>query len=56
LRDEEEAYANKLREATVDVTCVRFQGNIHDFVMLNVLSDTEAKKGVMDLAINWIKK
>lgn len=38
LRDEGEAYARKLREAGVDVTAVRFQGIIHDFVMLNALS------------------
>ena len=38
LRDEGEAYANKLREAGVPVTSVRFQGIIHDFVMLNALA------------------
>lgn len=37
LRDEGEAYSNKLREAGVPVTAVRFQGIIHDFVMLNAL-------------------
>ncbi|WP_346164553.1 alpha/beta hydrolase, partial [Streptomyces bangladeshensis] len=40
LRDEGEAYANKLREAGVPVTAVRFQGIIHDFVMLNALRGT----------------
>lgn len=35
LRDESEAYANKLREAGVPVSAVRYQGIIHDFVMLN---------------------
>lgn len=44
LRDEGEAYANKLREAGVPVTAVRFQGIIHDFVMLNALAKTEAAR------------
>ena len=42
LRDEGEAYANKLRDAGVAVTAVRYQGIIHDFVMLNALRDTYA--------------
>ncbi|MDQ0417011.1 acetyl esterase [Croceifilum oryzae] len=56
LRDEGEAYANKLREAGVKVTSVRFQGAIHDFVMLNALADTEAAKGAMKLANSWLKE
>ena len=47
LRDEGEAYANKLRQAGVDVTSVRFQGAVHDFVMLDALRDTKAAKGAM---------
>ena len=42
LRDEGEAYANKLRQAGVPVTAVRYQGIIHDFVMLNALRGTHA--------------
>lgn len=56
LRDEGEAYANKLREAGVPVTAVRFQGIIHDFVMLNALADTHAAKGAMLLANAWIRQ
>ncbi|MFF8674116.1 alpha/beta hydrolase [Streptomyces sp. NPDC015242] len=42
LRDEGEAYAGKLRQAGVPVTAVRYQGVIHDFVMLNALRETHA--------------
>jgi acetyl esterase len=42
LRDEGEAYASKLRAAGVPVTAVRYQGIIHDFVMLNALRGTQA--------------
>jgi acetyl esterase len=37
LRDEGEAYARKLKEAGVDVTAVRYDGMIHDFVLLNAI-------------------
>ena len=50
LRDEGEAYANKLRQAGVAVTAVRFQGVIHDFVMLNPLRDTHAAVAATALA------
>lgn len=56
LRDEGEAYADKLREAGVPVTAVRFQGIIHDFVMLNALAETNANKGALLLATSWLKK
>ncbi|CAH1197291.1 Acetyl esterase [Paenibacillus sp. JJ-223] len=56
LRDEGEAYANKLREAGVPVTAVRFQGIIHDFVMLNALKDTNAARGAMLLANSWLSQ
>jgi acetyl esterase/lipase len=55
LRDEGEAYASKLREAGVRVTAARFQGTIHDFVMLNVTSGTAATRGAMELAIGWLR-
>jgi acetyl esterase len=56
LRDEGEAYANKLREASVHVTAVRFQGIIHDFVMLNALANTAAARGAIALANAWLKE
>lgn len=39
LRDKGEAYAHKLMEAGVVVTATRYLGTIHDFVMLNVITD-----------------
>ncbi|QTD96138.1 alpha/beta hydrolase [Streptomyces cyanogenus] len=54
LRDEGEAYANKLRAAGVPVTAVRFQGIIHDFVMLNALRGTHAAQAAIDLAVRTL--
>ncbi|MFJ9843403.1 alpha/beta hydrolase [Kitasatospora sp. NPDC101155] len=54
LRDEGEAYANKLRAAGNDVTAVRYTGIIHDFVMLNALSSTNADKAAVDQATKYL--
>lgn len=56
LRDEGEAYAGKLREAGVDVTALRFQAIIHDFVMLNSLDQTRACRAAMDVSTEWINR
>lgn len=56
LRDEGEAYANRLREACNDVTAIRFQGMIHDFVMLNSLDQTDACRAAMDASTCWINR
>jgi len=56
LRDGGEAYANKLREAKVRVTAVRFQGTIHDFVMLNALATSVAARGTIAFAIAWLRE
>lgn len=56
LRDEGEAYANKLRETGVEVTHMRFQGIIHDFVMVNSMDQTNATRAAMDISTNWINK
>jgi acetyl esterase len=44
LRDEGEAYANKLSQAGVPVTQVRYGGTIHDFALLNPITDTPAPR------------
>ncbi|MFE9747049.1 alpha/beta hydrolase [Saccharothrix saharensis] len=54
LRDEGEAYANKLREAGVPVTAVRYQGVIHDFVMLNALRETHAAEAAIGQAVAFL--
>lgn len=56
LRDEGEAFARKLRDAGVAVTAMRFQGIIHDFVMLNALDKTQGCRAAMEASISWINK
>ncbi|MDX3066412.1 MULTISPECIES: alpha/beta hydrolase [Streptomyces] len=55
LRDEGEAYAAKLREAGVAVTAVRYQGVIHDFVMLNALRGTHAAEAAIAQAVATLR-
>jgi acetyl esterase len=55
LRDEGEAYAAKLRTAGVPVTTVRFDGTIHDFMLLNALSDTRATRAAIDQATAFLR-
>lgn len=56
LRSEGEAFGEKLRCAGVDVTAVRVQGTIHDFVMLNALDQTNACRTAMDASVGWINR
>lgn len=55
LRDEGEAYGHKLMQAGVKVTSVRFLGTIHDFAMLNAISDAPACRGAVELAVEKIR-
>ncbi|MFG2932578.1 alpha/beta hydrolase [Streptomyces achromogenes] len=55
LRDEGEAYAGKLRRAGVPVTAVRYQGVIHDFVMLDALRETHAAQAAITQAVTVLR-
>jgi acetyl esterase len=56
LRDEGEAYARKLAQAGVAVSSVRFNGTIHDFVLLNAIADTPPVRSAMQQATAALKK
>jgi len=55
LRDEGEAYARKLDAAGVDVTAVRYSGLIHDYGLLNALSDVPAVRAALQQAADELK-
>ncbi len=56
LRDEGEAYAHKLMQAGVPTTATRYLGTIHDFMMLNPITDTPAARGAIDQASHTLKE
>ncbi|WP_095048460.1 MULTISPECIES: alpha/beta hydrolase [unclassified Pseudomonas] len=56
LRDEGEAYARKLDEAGVAVTSVRYNGMIHDYGLLNVVSQVPAVRSAMLQASEELKQ
>lgn len=56
LRDEGEAYAHKLNDAGVKVTAVRYLGTIHDFVMLNPLSEVPSTKAAIRQASEKLRE
>lgn len=56
LRDEGEAYARKLDEAGVKVTATRYNGMIHDWGLLNALSEVSGTQSALLQAAAELKK
>jgi acetyl esterase len=56
LRDEGETYARKLTEAGVRTAAVRYNGTIHDFMMLNPLRETAAAASAIEQAIHALRQ
>ena len=49
LRDEGEAYAARLHDAGIDVTCSRFDGMIHGFLTMDAMTPA-AERAVTEVA------
>jgi len=56
LRDEGEAYGRKLAAAGVPVTSIRYNGTIHDFMLLNPIASTPAVRGAVAQASDYLRK
>lgn len=56
LRDEGEAYARKLDQAGVPVTAVRYNGMIHDYGLLNVVSQVPEVRSALLQASQELKQ
>ena len=55
LRDEGEAYGRKLAQAGVRVTSLRYNGTIHDFMMLNPIAETPAVRAAVGQANGYLR-
>ncbi|MBV9024162.1 MAG: alpha/beta hydrolase [Streptomycetaceae bacterium] len=56
LRDEGEAYARRLTQAGVPTTSIRYNGILHDFMMLNPVRGTHAATAAVEQAIRTLRK
>lgn len=56
LRDEGEAYAQKLNQAGVEISCVRYNGMIHDWGLLNPLANAPGTRSALRHMAAELKK
>lgn len=56
LRDEGEAYARKLQQAGVSVTATRYNGMIHDFVLLNGIREVPGTQAAIQQVTDGIRE
>ncbi|MDR6290623.1 alpha/beta hydrolase fold domain-containing protein [Inquilinus sp. 2KB_12] len=56
LRDKDEAYVRKLKAAGVEVAAVRYNGTIHDFVLLNALRHVPSTEAAIAQASEGIRE
>ena len=56
LRDEGEVYARKLTEAGLPTAAVRYNGILHDFMMLNPVRETAAATAAVEQTIHILRK
>lgn len=56
LRDEGETYGRKLAKAGVNVIATRYNGTIHDFMMLNPIAKTPAARGAIMQAVGFLRQ
>lgn len=55
LRDEGEAYGRKLAQSGVTVTSIRYNGTIHDFMLLNPITETPAVRAAVKQANLYLR-